>query len=562
MAAKRMKKSESGKKNPRILIVTPEITYLPEGMGNLAGRMSAKAGGMADVSASLVGALFDLGADVHVALPHYRRMFHEETGKLVADELRLYKSRMSSERIHLAEDRCFYYRDHVYSRGNGNAKLALAFQREVINHVIPEVQPDLIHCNDWMTGLIPAAARRMGIPCLFTVHNIHTHKLTLAQIEDAGIDAAEFWGNLYYERPPFNYFESRDVNPVDLQASGIFAAHFINTVSPTFLKEIVDGWHGFIPDSVRSEIRGKYFAGCAAGILNAPDNSDNPATDPHIPFNYGPADHREAKRKNKLAFQHEMGLTEDADAPIFFWPSRLDPVQKGPQLLTDILYRFLDKYWQDGAQVAIVANGAFQQPFWDILNFHGLQGRLAMHDFDGRTSTDASRSSASPRATSCSCRPSSSPAAFRRCRPRSTVPSPWRTTRADSTTLWSPSTWTSTRATASVSTRTTRTASSGRWTRRWRSGTAPPRCARPRSPASWTSRSTASTTRPARASTSRSTRRCSTARSCATSPAGRREDMVKPLYDCDRNGRVADGEGQLDGALKVYEWTDLKVPAK
>ena len=138
MAAARTKKAETNKKNPRILIVTPEITYLPEGMGNLAGRMSAKAGGMADVSASLVGALFDLGADVHVALPHYRRMFHEETGKLVADELRLYKSRMSSERIHLAEDRCFYYRDHVYSRGNGNAKLALAFQREVINHVIPE----------------------------------------------------------------------------------------------------------------------------------------------------------------------------------------------------------------------------------------------------------------------------------------------------------------------------------------------------------------------------------------------------------------------------------------
>ena len=386
MSAARTKKAEVNKKNPRILIVTPEITYLPEGMGNLAGRMSAKAGGMADVSASLVGALFDLGADVHVALPHYRRMFHEETGKLVADELRLYKSRMSSERIHLAEDRCFYYRDHVYSRGNGNAKLALAFQREVINHVIPEVQPDLIHCNDWMTGLIPAAARRMGIPCLFTVHNIHTHKLTLAQIEDSGIDAAEFWGNLYFERPPFNYFESRDVNPVDLQASGIFAAHFINTVSPTFLKEIVDGWHGFIPDSVRNEIRGKYFAGCAAGILNAPDTSDNPATDPHIPFNYGPADHREAKRKNKLAFQREMGLTENADAPIFFWPSRLDPVQKGPQLLTDILYRFLDKYWQDGAQVAVVANGAFQQPFWDILNFHGLQGRLAMHDFDGRLS--------------------------------------------------------------------------------------------------------------------------------------------------------------------------------
>ena len=209
MSARQARRKAAPKK-PRILIVTPEITYLPEGMGNLAGQMSAKAGGMADVSASLVAALFDLGADVHVALPHYRRMFHEETAQLVADELRVYKSRMPNERIHLAEDRCFYYRDHVYSSGNGNAKLALAFQREIINHVIPEVRPDLIHCNDWMTGLIPAAARRLGIPCLFTVHNIHTHKLTLAQVEDAGIDAAEFWGNLYYSRPPYNYFESRD----------------------------------------------------------------------------------------------------------------------------------------------------------------------------------------------------------------------------------------------------------------------------------------------------------------------------------------------------------------
>ena len=116
-------------KNTRILIVTPEITYLPEGMGNLAGKMSAKAGGMADASASLVQALHQLGADVHVALPHYRRMFHVETAQLVADELRKYKSHLPDERIHLAEDRCFYYRDTVYSRGDGNIKLALAFQR-------------------------------------------------------------------------------------------------------------------------------------------------------------------------------------------------------------------------------------------------------------------------------------------------------------------------------------------------------------------------------------------------------------------------------------------------
>ena len=123
--------SSSGEaRKPRILIVTPEITYLPPGMGNLAQATNAKAGGLADVSASLVSALFELGADVHVALPHYRRMFHMDVGRLISNELRVYKNRLTDSRIHLAEDRCFYYRDAVYSNDyEENPLLALAFQR-------------------------------------------------------------------------------------------------------------------------------------------------------------------------------------------------------------------------------------------------------------------------------------------------------------------------------------------------------------------------------------------------------------------------------------------------
>ena len=92
---------------------------------------------------------------------------------------------------------------------------------QVTNNIIPKVNPDLIHCNDWMTGLIPGMARRLGIPCLFTVHNIHTQKTTLEQIEDRGIDAAEFWNNLYFERQPYNYEESRSTNQVDFLTSGV-----------------------------------------------------------------------------------------------------------------------------------------------------------------------------------------------------------------------------------------------------------------------------------------------------------------------------------------------------
>ena len=369
------------KGKPRILVVTPEITYLPDGMGNLAHRAGAKAGGMADVSASLVAALFEEGADVHVALPHYRRMFHVEVGRLISEELRVYQNRLAEDRVHLAEDRCFYYRERVYSRNDEeNPRLALAFQREVINNIIPVVDPDLIHCNDWMTGLIPAAARRLGIPSLFTVHNIHTHDLTLAQIEDRGIDAAEFWPNLYYKRQPINYEETRDSNPVDSLASGIFAAHFINTVSPTFLDEIVRGDHPFVPAAIRSEMTGKRLAGCASGILNAPDASYDPSTDQALVVRYTDADHVEAKRRNKLTFQRRCGLHEDAAAPLFFWPSRLDPVQKGCELLTNILYRTLAEY--PSMQIAVVANGPHARYFHDILQMHDLYGRLAICNFD------------------------------------------------------------------------------------------------------------------------------------------------------------------------------------
>jgi ADP-glucose type glycogen/starch synthase len=374
--------SQKGKKRkPRILIVTPEITYLPAGMGNFAQSVNAKAGGLADVSASLVAALFELGADVHVALPHYRRMFHMEVGRLISDELRVYQSRLPDSRIHLAEDRCFYYRNSVYSNyDEENPRLALAFQREVINNIIPTVNPDLIHCNDWMTGLIPAAARRLGIPSLFTVHNIHTHDLTLAQIEDRGIDAAEFWPYLYYKRPPYNYEETRDTNCVDSLASGIFAAHFINTVSPTFLQEIVEGWHDFVPPAIRSEMIGKYNAGCATGILNAPDPSYDPQTDPALVFWYDAEDSAQGKAANKAAFQQRTGLNQDPDAPLFFWPSRLDPVQKGPELLTDILHVVMAKYPK--MQLAVVANGPYAKHFYDILQWHDLYGRLAVCNFD------------------------------------------------------------------------------------------------------------------------------------------------------------------------------------
>lgn len=373
------------RKKPRVLIVTPEVTYLPDRMGNLANFLTAKAGGLADVSAALISALFHQGADVHIALPDYRSIFKDRLAPVLRREQRLLRRVMPNDRIHLAEDRFFFYLNRVYSSYSvENIRIALAFTREVINNIIPRVRPDLIHCNDWLTGLIPAMAREMGIPCLFTIHNIHTVKTTLAHIEDRGIDAAAFWHHLYFTHYADNYETARDTNPVDLLVSGVFAAHFVNTVSRRFLEEIAEGRHDFIEYHLRDQLINKVNAGVATGILNAPDPGYNPSEDNYLHHPYGPDSHQAAKAKNKLVLQKMLGLEEKADAPVFFWPSRLDPVQKGCQLLADIFYMVLSKYWNEHLQVIFVADGDYQQVFRDIVNHHQFHRRVAVCDFSER----------------------------------------------------------------------------------------------------------------------------------------------------------------------------------
>ena len=380
-------------KKPRILIVTPEVTYLPEAMGEQS-EYSAKAGGLADVSAALISALFDLDCDVHVALPDYRSIFSENSTKNQTKELEKIRNCLDDERIHLAADRAFYYLNNVYSGySDKDLKVALAFQREVINNIIPRVKPDIIHCNDWMTGLIPAMARQISIPCLFTVHNIHTMTSTMAEIEDRGIDAASFWNWLFFKKTPFNYEESREWNKIDFLTSGVFAAHYVNTVSPSFLKEIVEHHHPFVEPCLNTELANKYHSECAVGILNAPEPEFNPAVDEMIRYNYGPKNHREIKKKNKLYLQKILDLELAEESVLFFWPSRLDPVQKGCQLLAQIMYETVSKYWDMNLQIVFVASGDYEHHFHDIVSLHGLKRRIAVCGFNEGLSHQAFASS-------------------------------------------------------------------------------------------------------------------------------------------------------------------------
>jgi len=153
-------------------------------------------------------------------------------------------------------------------------------------------------------------------------------------------------------------------------------------VSSTFLHEVVEGRHSFVPDAIRSEMANKFYAGCATGIINAPDVSYDPETDPALAMNYSAENVMEGKEFNKRKLQELAGLTVDPNAPIFFWPSRLDPMQKGCQLLADILYQVVDDYSDIGLQIVIIADGSFKEHFHTIVELHGLHDRVAVEDFD------------------------------------------------------------------------------------------------------------------------------------------------------------------------------------
>ena len=218
------------KRPPRILIVTPELGRLPAHLGSW---IDATAGQLATIAAALVMNLCEIGADVHVAMPEYRFIFRRGREQRRAI---LPSRHVQTKRLHLAQDRSFYYTDCVYSPDDGeNLRRSLAFQREVINQIVPRVLPDLIHCHDWMTGLLPAAARSWEIPCLFTLHGRHTAACTLAQIEDQGIDAAAFWQKLFFVAYPATYEETRETMPVDFLATGVFAADLVNVFVPELL---------------------------------------------------------------------------------------------------------------------------------------------------------------------------------------------------------------------------------------------------------------------------------------------------------------------------------------
>jgi len=336
-----------------VLLIAPETGRLPEDMGPLARYISGKSGGLGEVVSALCEGLIERNIDVHLTTLNLKKRFQRES-RLGETEWREIRYRTDADKVHLVSSSIFAGLSGAYA---GDPRLnAAEFQKEVVNSVIKSVRAGskgklIVHSHDWMAGgAITAYIKSRGIPVLHTVHNSFTGHIPLDML--FGVDINQL-SDLFY------FSDDGGRRCIDCQATAIKNATLINFVGQRFLEEVVKGYftdRDIIPPSVRQEVREKYYYGSALAIINAPSRTMYPENCNHLVRKFGPDDDViAAKRENLMEFQKRIGLIINPDAILFYWPSRLDPLQKGVHLLEDIILKFVIDYGD--VQFALVADG-------------------------------------------------------------------------------------------------------------------------------------------------------------------------------------------------------------
>ena len=341
------------KETTAILIISPETGRLPEDLGALARFISGKSGGQGEVVSALCEGLAERGLDVHLALLNLKKRFQREA-QMSELQWREVRYKIDSDKIHLISSAVFA--DNLSAYAGDPILTAVEFQREIVNNVIKTVRARsggrlIIHSHDWMAGgAITAYASATGLPVLHTVHNVFSACLPLDLL--GGISLSNISDRLYFS-------EMNGKACIDCQATAIKNATMINFVGKKFLQEVVEDYfldRDLVPPGVRQEVKEKYYNDAARAIINAPSSQMYPERCEALVRKYGPDDPvMEAKRENLVAFQQRTGLTVNPDALLYFWPSRLDPFQKGVGILEQICVPFTKQHPE--VQIAIVADG-------------------------------------------------------------------------------------------------------------------------------------------------------------------------------------------------------------
>ena len=323
----------------------------------------AKTGGLGDVLGALPQALVALGHDVRVVMPKYNCIPHKfvsEMKFLFYTYIPLgwrnkYCGVFSLEK----EGVTYYFIDNEYYYGSQNSSDTyiykwndlerFAFFDKAALEILPKLdfRPDIIHCHDWQTGMIPvlldAYYKRNDflshIKTVFTIHNLKYQGIY-------SIDTTKEFFSLddYY----FTEDKLEFHGCANLLKAGIVYSDYVTTVSPSYSQEIKTPIGGEGLDGLLSARDNSLF-----GIINGIDYKEyNPENDRYIFEKYNISNCSEGKKKNKTALQSELGLPVDGEKVMIGLVSRLVD-QKG----LDIISYAMDELINMDIQFVILGTG-------------------------------------------------------------------------------------------------------------------------------------------------------------------------------------------------------------
>ncbi len=319
----------------------------------------AMSGGLADVAGALPKALRKRFVGCRVVMPLYSSISDELREKMTfitsitvpvswrRQYCGIFEAHIDGVIYYLIDNQYYFKRDGLY--GHYDDAERFAFFSRAILEMIPHIgfTPDIIHCNDWQTALVPVYLDAFykfdplykDMKTVFTIHNIqyqgkYGHELT----EDVLGLPPENAGLVDYDKC------------VNLMKGAIQCSNKVTTVSPTYSREILDPYYSHGLDGILSQFTYKL-----TGIVNGIDvDVYNPETDPMIYKNFT-VDKIDGKAVNKKMLQEELKLPQREDVPVIGIVTRLVK-HKGLDLVKHVFEDML----QADLQFAILGSGEWE----------------------------------------------------------------------------------------------------------------------------------------------------------------------------------------------------------
>ena len=322
----------------------------------------AASGGLADVVGALPKSLNHNEYDVRVVIPNYTCIpweyrsqfryvshFYMDYGRHVENvHVGIMEYVYEGVHFYFIDNEYYFSGPKPYDSGPWDLEKFAFFSKAVLS-ILPVIdfRPDIIHCHDWQTGLVPvylhdsfqAGEFFRGIKTVMTIHNLKFQGVwDVKTVKDiTGLSDYYFTPDKLEAYKDANYLKG-----------GIVFADAVTTVSNTYAEEIKTPFYG-------ERLEGLMCArsNSLRGIVNGIDYEEyNPQTDPFIAKQYNAVTFRKEKVKNKLALQRELGLDEDSSVMMLGIVSRLTD-QKG----FDLIAYVMDELCQDAVQIVVLGTG-------------------------------------------------------------------------------------------------------------------------------------------------------------------------------------------------------------